>query len=124
MAIISIITFLVVIGIAAQFGLRLIIRYDAGDRELRIRFVGITVVRVPYQQITGVTKVRFLDVLIPRSGATFNGIRAGNRIVFREAVVVERTEGMRKFVILTPDVPSAFVAELKERISRAKQPGA
>ena len=106
---------------AAQFGLRVLIRYVLGDRELRVVFVGLTVVRVPYEQIEDVGTARFWDLLIPHTRATFNGIRAGNRIFFREAVVVRRAGGMRKFVIMTPDRPPAFAAELKTRASRAKR---
>lgn len=106
---------------AAQLGLRLLIRYALADRELRVRFVGLTVVRIPYEQIEEVETAGFWDVLFPRTRATFNGIRAGNRIFFREAVVVRRAEGLRRFVIVTPDAPPAFAAELRARASRAKQ---
>lgn len=121
MTFISILAFLAVVGTATQLGLRVLIRYEAGDRELRVRLVGLTVVRVPYEEIADVGTVRWWDLLIPRTRATFNGIRAGNRIFFREAVVVRRARGIRKFVILTPDAPSAYAAKLGEQASRAKQ---
>jgi hypothetical protein len=120
-AVVSGVLFLAAVALAAQFGLRVLIRYALEEGQLRVRFAGMTVVRVPYEQIDDVGTARFWDLLVPRTGATFNGIRAGNRIFFREAVVVKRASGVRKFIILTPDVPSAFAADLKTRASRAKQ---
>lgn len=120
-AALSIVLFLAAVAMAAQFGLRVLIRYALGDRELRVRFVGLTVVRVPYDTIEEVATARFWDILLPRTRAAFNGIRAGNRIFFREAVVVKRAAGVRKFIIMTPDAPPEFAADLRTRASRAKQ---
>jgi hypothetical protein len=113
--------FLGACGLAAQYGLRLLIRYQLCERELRVRFVGLKVVEVPYEEIQDVRMVRFGQVLVPRTTAVFNAIKAGNRLFFRDAVLVRRAAGLRKFVIMTPDDASGFAEELRTRASRAKQ---
>ncbi len=101
----------VVVG-AAQVGMRFVIRYRLTRDRLEIRMFGLRVVTHRLEGILA-EKHSWRWLVIPRSLAVAFAMRAGNRLWSREFVLIR---GRRMWpVIITPDDPDAFLAELSAR---------
>jgi len=84
-------------------------RYDMGDKQLRITFLGATMRTLNYPDIQSVEKGWNMGV---------NQYLSGNFAILwdkSKAVTVRLKSGAIKNIVLSPDNPDAFIAELKKR---------
>ncbi len=110
-AILAVVVFL----FARPVVLRWMIEYRRDPDAVRVVvFRRFPIVTIPYHAIVEVRRVSSDEVLVPRSGVMLAAIRVGNRWT-REAVLIVRRKGLRRGVVITPERPDEFVADVRAR---------
>jgi len=79
---------------------------------VRVRLFGLSVAHVPFDQITGVERESWRNLLL--DGSLTHAQRIGVR-VFRKPVVIWR--GDRPPVLIAPHDPDKFVADVRMRLA-------
>ena len=93
------------------YGLRYVLTYQLGSSGLEARYFGvIRVLRVPYGDIENVRVLSFRE-----SMSISKANRLGNRLG-GPVVLVQRRTGQLVNVLITPDSPEMFAADLQRTI--------
>jgi hypothetical protein len=105
------VVFWTVFLLVAHACLRLAISYELTKEAVRVLVLRSAPIKtIPYSEITEVQAVGFWRLLSPEF---FVSIRGGNRIFVQRGVVVRRRGKLT--ILMTPDDPDAFVAEVRQR---------
>ena|SRR6266508_1006192 len=95
-----------------QFFGRYFLSYVVTEESVKIvLFRFLTVLRIEYRDIAGVELLSFKDSLWPSLAWRF-----GNRLFFKEVVVIEKRKGIFSRVIITPDNAREFVAQMSRNL--------
>ena len=93
------------------YGLRYVLTYQLASSGLEARYFGvIRVLQVPYGEIESVRVLSFRE-----SMSVSKANRLGNRLG-GPVVLVQRRTGPLNNVLLTPDAPDTFAAELQRTV--------
>jgi hypothetical protein len=85
--------------------------YRLGSASIEILlFNTIPVWRIPYSEVAGVEELSLKQTLKP----SLRVLRLGNRV--GRVVSVQRRSGVVREILLTPNNPSVFAGELRERV--------
>ncbi len=107
----SVVVMIVFVGGVYQLCGRYFIVYNVTQESIRIEVFGAPLIIIPYSCIEEVRRISGLESLRPR----IRILRAGNRIIGR-VVLVQKSRGFIRSVLLTPDDPDEFVAVVKGRL--------
>ena len=111
----TIVNILVLVFIVGSiFGLlrHRLITYRFRDSDFQVAAFGLIPIKViTYKSVAEVREINFIDTF--RLSAP--PLALGNRLT-NKCVLVRRSSGLFKNVIVTPDTPEQFVADLKKRI--------
>ena len=101
-------------ALAFQRLARFVITYRLTDRALSISIFGVAVLRIAYTDIVEVRRVGALESLVPSTATRF-----GNRI-FGEILLIRKSRGLIRKIMVTPDEPTAFARGISERAPEAR----
>lgn len=117
------VVFLVAFVLGLRVTLRRVIEYRRDSDAVRVVVFGrLPIITIPYRTIVEISKVRSDEVVVPRRLVMFTAIRAGNRLS-GDAVLIVRRKGLRRGVVLTPEGPDEFVADVRARVARRSTGG-
>jgi hypothetical protein len=90
---------------------RYIISYKLAKASILVTVFGIVPVgSIPYRDIETMQEVKFTDTLKPN----LLTLRFGNRI-FGNIVLIKKSRGILKTILITPDDPANFIEEVGKR---------
>jgi hypothetical protein len=90
---------------------RYIISYKLAKASILVTVFGIVPVgSIPYRDIETMQEVKFTDTLKPN----LLTLRFGNRI-FGNIVLIKKSRGILKTILITPDHPANFIEEVGKR---------
>ena len=107
--------FLIVAISVLQFAGPYLYQYRLGDQRFEVKLFGLVPILILY--FSDISEARVL------SGSPlfnpFAGVSFPNRVFAARPVQIRRKKGVLRSVILTPDQPESFVAEINRRIDGA-----
>ena len=102
--------------LVVQFTYRFVLTYSVTENHVRIRFLGIPISTIPYDHIRNVKLIRVRSAYLMNPFTTWS---YGNRLWFREAVLIVKKYALIRNIILTPSRPHQVVGEIQSRILNA-----
>jgi hypothetical protein len=96
--------------------LELCIRYEVRSLEIVLRLAGIPVMNIPFTSIKAARVAGPGELLPWRNPSSVGWLRFGNKL-FHPAVIIEKTNGWFRTVVITPENPQNFLAHLSSKKS-------
>lgn len=80
----------------------------------------VPVARIRYENILELRSVTFKELLPWHNRQAITWYRAGGKFYVPKAVLVHKSTGIFKFIVISPDDVDAFILQVKRKMSDAK----